>query len=192
MTMLDFSSGYSVIAFSLSLFGVLSIFALTLTSHVTSRFQFWPPPTGKSWQHRSFLLFFRLYLYPLIVLSVLEFELDTCVSAPWQYFVGGILLLTGFGLAIRITLRMGWRNAFGEKKGLITEDWFSISRNPVYVVTWIGLLGWGLIVGKWSVAILLVFWTIMYVIAPFLEEPWLEREYGDDFKIYKSKVPRFL
>lgn len=192
VTVLEFSSGYSVTAFGLSLLGILAIFAFALSAQVTGCFQFWPPPEGKSWQHRSFLLLFRLYLYPLIALSILEFELASGVSALWQYFVGGILLLVGFGLAMRITLQMGWRNAFGEKKGLITEGWFSISRNPVYVVTWIGLLGWGLIVGKWSVAALLVLWAIMYVLAPFLEEPWLERQYGEEFKTYKSKVPRFL
>jgi protein-S-isoprenylcysteine O-methyltransferase Ste14 len=87
---------------------------------------------------------------------------------------------------------MGWRNAFGEKKGLVTDGWFAISRNPVYVVTWIGQVGWGLILAQWSVTVLLALWALLYVLAPFLEERWLEQEYGDDFPRYKSNVARFL
>jgi protein-S-isoprenylcysteine O-methyltransferase Ste14 len=106
--------------------------------------------------------------------------------------VGTLFVLIGFGLATTITLQMGWRNAFGEKKGLRTSGAFAISRNPVYVVTWLGLLGWGLIVADLLVTILLTAWFLMYVLAPLLEEPWLEEQYGDEYVGYKSGVPRFL
>jgi protein-S-isoprenylcysteine O-methyltransferase Ste14 len=87
---------------------------------------------------------------------------------------------------------MGWRNAFGEKKGLVTDGWFAISRNPVYVATWAGLLGWGLVLGQSSVTGLLTLWALLYVLAPFLEERWLEQQYGDEFRRYKSSVARFV
>lgn len=192
MSMLELSNNYSVIAFFLSLSGVVTIFGLAAASRITGKFRFWPPPAAKSWQHRGFLLLFRLFLYPLVALSFLEFDYSTLDPAHWRYIVGAALLITGFGLALRITMQMGWRNAFGEKRGLCTKGWFSVSRNPVYVVTWIGLLGWGMIVGTLSVAILLSLWAIMYVLAPFLEEPWLEEQYGDDYNLYKLNVPRFL
>ncbi len=192
MNLVEFSHDYSAIVFALSLTGILAIFCLAALSHLTGKFRFWPPPAGRSWQHRSFLLLFRIFLYPLIILSILEFEYSGGVSALWQYVLGGILCIVGFGLALRITMQMGWRNAFGEKRGLCTDGWFSISRNPVYLVTLIGLLGWGLIVGKLSVTILLVLWGVMYILAPFLEEPWLHREYGTSYLRYKSEVGRFF
>jgi len=192
MSMLEFASSYSVVAFSLSLAGIVSIYGLAAASQITGKFRFWPPPVAKSWQHRVFLLLFRLFLYPLIALSFLEFDYSSVEPSLWRYIAGAALLITGFGLAVRITMQMGWRNAFGEKRGLCTEGWFSVSRNPVYVVTWFGLLGWGLIVGTLSVAILLALWAVMYVLAPFLEEPWLAEQYGDDYNLYKLNVPRFL
>ncbi|WP_281019579.1 MULTISPECIES: methyltransferase [unclassified Minwuia] len=87
---------------------------------------------------------------------------------------------------------MGWRNAFGEKQGLKTKGWFASSRNPVYVATWIGIAGWALISFQTSVAILLSAWALMYLLAPIVEEPWLEMQYGQEYRDYKSEVPRFF
>ena len=40
-------------------------------------------------------------------------------------------------------------------------------------------------VASWSVISLLVLWALFYVIAPNLEEPWLEQQYGEAFTSYK-------
>ena len=192
MTWLGLSSTYSLAAFGMSFLAVSVIFTLAAFSKLSGRFEFWPPPAPKSWQHRTFLALFRLFLYPLVVLSFLEFQIANNATGLSRQAIGGLLLLLGFGLALRITLQMGWRNAFGEKKGLVTDGWFAISRNPVYVATWAGLLGWGLVLGQSSVTVLLTLWALLYVLAPFLEERWLERQYGDEFRRYKSSVARFV
>lgn len=139
-----------------------------------------------------FMGLFRAYLYPLIVLSALELEILEGRSAIIQFAVGGALLLIGFGLAFRITLGMGWHNAFGEKRGLKTTGWFAWSRNPIYVVTWVGLIGWALIANSLFVSILLSAWALLYLLAPFVEEPWLEEQYGEEYVAYKAKTPRFF
>lgn len=179
-------------AFCLSLTGALAIFGLSARSAWRSDFQFFPPPSKASWQHRTFLALFRLYLYPLIGLSLLVFEPLDGTRAWVQYGVGVVLLLIGFGMAIRITLYLGWRNAFGEKLGLITTGWFKWSRNPIYVFTWLGMVGWAMIANHLLVTILLSTWAIMYLVAPYFEEPWLEAEYGEDYFAYKQNVRRFL
>lgn len=40
------------------------------------------------------------------------------------------------------------------------------------------MLGWGIIVLDDWVTSLLGLLALFYVVAPFLEEPWLEQEYG--------------
>jgi len=192
MTWLGLSSTYSLAAFGLSFLAVSAIFTLAAFSKLSGRFEFWPPPAAKSWQHRTFLALFRLFLYPLVVLSFLEFQTANEATGLLRQAIGGLLFVVGFGLALRITLQMGWRNAFGEKNGLVTDGWFAISRNPVYVATWVGQFGWGLALGQSSVTVLLALWALLYVLAPFLEERWLERQYGDEFRRYKSSVARFV
>ncbi|MGB5485573.1 methyltransferase family protein [Parasphingorhabdus sp.] len=180
------------ILFGISLSSVCIILALSFVAGRMDNFQFWPPPSRTSWQHRSFMIFFRCFVYPLILLSVLEFDISSMATRSVAIAVGTLLLFMGFGFAIRITLRMGWRNAFGEKRGLVTDGYFSKSRNPVYVATWIGLVGWAFIANSMLVSILLAFWAVLYLLAPIFEEPWLEQMYGDEFRAYKEQVRRFF
>ena len=185
----DMASTLSIVAFVLSFGGGATLIALALVGKIIKSFEFFPPPNKDSWQHTTFISLFRLFAYSLIVLSVLRFE----HSNEWgRIVVGSGLLATGFCLAFFITFQMGWRNAFGEKRGLQTTGWFRFSRNPVYVATWIGLVGWGVVVPDVLVITALVLWAIMYLMAPFLEEPWLEEQYGDDYQAYRRSTPRFF
>jgi protein-S-isoprenylcysteine O-methyltransferase Ste14 len=180
------------ILFGISLGSVGFILTLSLIATRIDNFQFWPPPSKESWQHRCFLILFRCFLYPLILLSVLEFDISSIASRYVAIAIGTLLFCVGFGFAVRITLHMGWRNAFGEKRGLVTDGYFSKSRNPVYVATWVGLAGWALIANSMLVSILLGCWAVLYLLAPIFEEPWLEEIYGDEFREYKKQVRRFF
>lgn len=190
--MLEYLPTVRWIAIGLSLFGVVAIFVLALTSPMVTGSRFFPPPSRKSWQHRTFMLLFRCHLYSLVALTLVVFDPLTGTRAVLQYVAGAALLVVGFGIAFRITVQMGWRNAFGERRGLATDGWFQFSRNPIYVATWIGLLGWGLIANNTFVSFLLGLWALMYVLAPLVEEPWLEREYGGAYLAYKERTPRFF
>ena len=55
-----------------------------------------------------------------------------------------------------------------------------------------GKLGWGIIFPHAAVLLPLLIWTLLYAIAPLLEKPWLEREFGADYLEYKTKTLRFL
>lgn len=105
---------------------------------------------------------------------------------------GFIFFATGFGFAFRITGQLGWKSAFGEKRRLKTDGWFSYSRNPIYVATWFGLLGWALMAMAWQVTLLALIWASLYLLIPRLEEPWLENHYGEEYRIYRTKTPRFI
>ncbi len=178
--------------FGVSLSSIILIFVLAAVPAVRLDFQFFPPPSKQSWQHRTFLVLFRLFLYPLVALTFIAFEPVPRSAIMVHYGLGGILFVCGFGMAVWITLQMGWRNAFGEKRGLVTDGWFRFSRNPVYVATWIGLVGWGLIANQFPVTVLLLAWALLYLFAPFFEESWLEAQYGSAYRDYKARTRRFV
>jgi protein-S-isoprenylcysteine O-methyltransferase Ste14 len=185
----DMASTLSIVAFVLSFGGGALLITLALVGKTNKSFEFFPPPSKDSWQHTTFISLFRLFVYSLIALSVLRFE----HSNEWgRIIVGSGLLAIGFCLAFFITFQMGWRNAFGEKRGLQTKGWFRFSRNPVYVATWVGLVGWGIVVPDFLVIIVLTVWGLIYLLAPFLEEPWLERMYGTEYLAYRRRTRRFL
>lgn len=176
-----------LILFFASLAAALSISVLSVATFFSASFKFWPPPSGHSWQHHTFVTLFRLYFIGLLSLSVLEFD-----PALWRSATGIPIAIVSFGCAVYWTNFLGWRNAYGEAKGLKTNGIYRRSRNPIYLVSIIGMLGWALAVGSWPVTALLVIWGLLYLGAPLLEEPWLAERYGTDFQQYTKRTPRYF
>lgn len=178
--------------FLLSFCAGTAIVLLSLISLASGRFQFWPPPRTDSWQYRTFWMLFRVLVAGVVVLSVMDFEGLGPQNAAVRYFIGIPLAVLGFSLAFYASFYLGWKNAHGEKQSLETDGLYGWSRNPVYVVSVLGFIGLGIAIHSALVYSLLAIWTLLYLIAPFLEEPWLEREYGEAFALYKARVPRFV
>jgi len=178
--------------FTVSFTAGMSIFLLAFIALFSKKYQFWPPPESGSWQHKLFLFLFRLMFYCLVLLSFFDYNTINGVNEELRFALSLPLLLIGFGTAFYLTFYMGWKNAFGEKRGLITSGLYNYSRNPVYVVSIVGMLGWGILADSFLVYIILTLWATMYLLAPFIEEPWLEQSYGKAFISYKSKVSRFI
>lgn len=173
---------------AVSCFGFASIFALCFTLPKIGKGAYWPPPSAGSWQHHSFRALFRLGLYPLVLLSAMLLRDAGSSNAA----IGLPLLILGFGAALWITRAMGWGQAFGEAQTLITTGAFAYSRNPVYVATWAALIGWAICLPYVFVILPLALWALLYAVAPFFEEPWLEQHFGDAYRLYKTQVPRFF
>jgi|GEM_PF-16834 len=174
--------------FGAALLAATTVFVLSILQVVRKGFEFWPPPRASSWQSHTFRTLFRVFFVSLIGISIIDFDTS---QSYWQYLVGTLLVLLGFGLALRWTNFLGWGNAFGSSDGLKTDGIYRFSRNPIYVVTIVGMIGWAMLVGSWMVTTLLVLWACLYVAAPFLEEPWMRKQYGAAFDTYASEVPRY-
>lgn len=151
----------------------------------------WPPERGANGpaQMRQFRWKFRAFLYPLVLASALAFMTSTRPPTLW---IGVALVGLGFGLAVWATLQMGWKNAFGSDDGLATSGVFGVSRHPVYVFTWIGLLGWVLCIWHPAIWIAVAMWALLYVTAIPQEEHWMAQKYPDDWEKYCERTPVFL
>ncbi|HEY6637557.1 MAG TPA: isoprenylcysteine carboxylmethyltransferase family protein [Solirubrobacterales bacterium] len=112
--------------------------------------------------------------------------------------VVGILLAAAGGLAVfAAQLGMGesWRIGVRdeERTDLVTRGWFAVCRNPIYTSMIVGWLGLALIVPTWlgfaAVAVIAVGLEIQ---VRFVEEPYLMRTHGDEYRGYASRVGRFL
>ena len=117
------------------------------------------------------------------------------IFVPVNY---GLLFLIGFPIFI-IGLVIGELAlfSFAYHKGLTTSRIHRYSRNPIYVGTTImyfGLTLMGWTESIWSIAFLIYFiitipyfhWTVL------LEETFLIKKYGDTYKEYLKKTPRYL
>ena len=80
-----------------------------------------------------------------------------------------------------------------DKSYLLRQGFYAFSRNPMYLSELVLLLGWVLFYG--SIALLIAFvvwWTLFnFYIVP-QEERVLEAHFGEAYREYKNRVPRWF
>jgi len=79
-----------------------------------------------------------------------------------------------------------------ETSALVVSGMYRYSRNPQYSAGIIGFMGAALLVNAWQLLLLCSLLVMLYLLLPFLEEPWLEATYGNAYLRYKQQTPRFL
>ena len=102
------------------------------------------------------------------------------------------VFLFSFSIGMLGTYQLGWKNTHGIAEGFIDSGLYRFSRNPQYVLYSISFLSLAVLVASIKGAILLSLLAAWYLLAPFPEEKWLENKYGEAYREYKSKVPRYI
>lgn len=174
--------------------GLLSgcyMFAILTWSIVIPYRRLWPPKNATD------SVKFRIWIITVLIFAT-AFGLGVM---DWNRFDWPAAVRWGFGLpAVVVGNLVVWRGVHligmaatsGEATGLKTAGLYSISRNPQYVADVLILVGWGVLSASlWTLPILGL-GTLVLLVAPFAEEPWLEQAYGDQYRRYKSKVRRYL
>ncbi len=78
-----------------------------------------------------------------------------------------------------------------KNKVLITQGPFSVTRNPLYLFSFIGIFGIGLASGRISIALfLLLLHLVTYHFLIRREEAWLTQSFGAEYESYRARVPR--
>jgi protein-S-isoprenylcysteine O-methyltransferase Ste14 len=102
----------------------------------------------------------------------------------------------GFGLVFVCIFGRTWSSLYigGLKnRKLVTDGPYSVSRNPLYLFSIIGAVGVGAEVGSIVIALIcgVIAWVIFLLTAK-REEPALLAMFGDDYRQYCARVPRFF
>jgi protein-S-isoprenylcysteine O-methyltransferase Ste14 len=108
---------------------------------------------------------------------------------------GSILFALGFIIMLAGMMQFrSWRKISGlDTSKMITTGIYKRSRNPQYTGWFMWLLGISL-VGRSGFAFLL---TIIFIIGihlynVWLEEPYLERIFGEEYSVYRLKTSRYI
>jgi protein-S-isoprenylcysteine O-methyltransferase Ste14 len=110
----------------------------------------------------------------------------------------GIALAAIGGLAVfgaQLGMGASWRIGVSDDQGtdLITGGWFKVCRNPIYAAMVVGWTGFALMVPTWfafGAVVVIALGLELQVRA--VEEPYLIRTHGDEFRAYAARVGRFL
>jgi protein-S-isoprenylcysteine O-methyltransferase Ste14 len=112
--------------------------------------------------------------------------------------VAGIVLAGSGGVAVFLAqLGMGasWRVGVRDDQDteLVTSGWFSIVRNPIYSAIVVGFIGLALLVPTWlALAAVVVIAIGLEFQVRGVEEPYLLRTHGSEYRRYASRVGRFV
>jgi protein-S-isoprenylcysteine O-methyltransferase Ste14 len=135
----------------------------------------------------------------VIVVSVL-FAVVFLIVAASQWEDGSAMHegieWAGIGLIVICILGRTWSTLFigGRKNSALTTDGpYSVSRNPLYLFSIIGAAGVGAQFGSFTVALVCGFfaWAV-FLWTVWREEAALLASFGDDYRQYTARVPRFL
>jgi len=135
---------------------------------------------------RLFALTF--YLLPPLILPLLP---QPRLSWPVPVGVGaGLVLLIAMVVVRAIAQReLGAHPALRQKSNLVTTGIYSRVRHPMYLSNILLAVGWALLFRGIHALLCVPIWTLCYVIITFFEEKGLEKEYGEEYREYRRRVP---
>jgi protein-S-isoprenylcysteine O-methyltransferase Ste14 len=87
---------------------------------------------------------------------------------------------------------LSFATSVGLKEKLITEGPYRYSRNPQYIEIIIFFTGTIILFNSFYALVTGTIGNIIFLLTPFIEEPWLRRQYKKEYYDYYKKVPRFI
>lgn len=131
----------------------------------------------------------------LLALGLAAVAILAFVQSAWPENVHETIEIAGLWLLIAAIAGRAWCTLYiGGRKlaALVTTGPYSISRNPLYLFTFLGVLGVGMQTGAILPGLLLAVATIMVFRAVVeQEERALLGLFGEDYARYCARVPRF-
>ena len=173
---------------------IFEIFNITMFLLTIKRLgvRFWPPPSARSWQFFLSWMVAALVTVLYFFLGFLDFD-SFILPDFWDRFpIALVLLITGGVLGTWASLSFPFRATIGLGDKLITKGPYRYSRNPQYLGDSLLIIGYFLLANSWRVGIIGALGIILNFLAVFTEEPWLEDRFGDTYREYKRRVPRFI
>jgi len=179
------------LAFTLTLGAELVLGAILAWSIARPGARVWPPPGRHSWQYRVVWVFTDIAAVGILAVGVLDW--NTFAIGHWLRLpIGGGLALAGLALALWGVRTLGMHRSLGLKEALVEAGPYRFTRNPQYVGDIALLVGWAIVSNSLQTWIVSVLGAAWFALAPFTEEPWLRKQYGEAYDGYRHRVRRYL
>jgi protein-S-isoprenylcysteine O-methyltransferase Ste14 len=146
-------------------------------------------------------LIFLSFVTGLLFISVYadkSFELKPFISFPFDLIIGVLFLFSGLsltGYCVYNFIKSGGTPVpLNPPKKLITDGPYAISRNPMITGLIFLFIGFGFIWNSVTLTFIITpfFIIIKYIELKKIEEPEIEKRFGNDYIEYKKKVPMFI
>ena len=182
MTIVLFMIGAAVAA------GLLGLLLLTL---LFPPFRIWPTPGSGTWQGYVFWPLFRSLNVLCFAMAIAD-RTDLLGLPAWSRLAAVALLAVSIALFIYSFWVLGRDNSYGAQGGLVTSGIYRWTRNPqnLLLIVVYGCLAFA--ADSAPTYVLCAAMMGVYFLMVLAEEPWLEAAYGEPYRRYCSRVPRFF
>lgn len=143
----------------------------------------------------GWLFRYRSYTLTAVYLLLLAFTLGRVGRNTSLWPAGLVAVLTGESLRLWAIRHLGRSGRTRQRKArrLVVSGPFALTRNPLYLANLLIAMGAALLLGvAWMVPVVLMLWAIQYHIIVRWEEDLLRERFGQAFRGYCGRVPRWL
>jgi protein-S-isoprenylcysteine O-methyltransferase Ste14 len=136
-------------------------------------------PSEKLSMKIQMILFFGVVIYPVFV--------TLKIGTAW-FWSGLFIFIVGMIAYVVSVLNF----AATPKDQPVDRGLFRISRNPIHVSSFVALLGVGIATASWVIISVNIIEQIMMHKTTLAEERFCLEKYGDSYRKYMGKVPRYF
>ncbi|MFO8036668.1 MAG: isoprenylcysteine carboxylmethyltransferase family protein [Anaerolineales bacterium] len=124
----------------------------------------------------------------LALVTVLIIIFTPLKLGSYVFIIG--TMLVGVGLIVLVKALLDFRNSDSDQP--VTQGIYRLTRHPQNLASSMVILGCTIAIGSWLALILFVVARILLHANLVAEEEVCLREYGDAYRDYMNKVPRYL
>jgi len=121
------------------------------------------------------------------VIFVYSIFLPLKLGTAWLY--AGLLI---YALALLVSLAVSINFAATPSGEPVTRGVYRISRHPVYLSGFLLYSGMGIACASWVLLMLAVLWIVLFHIVIPDEERFLIKKYGEAYREYMDRTPRWI
>ena len=127
----------------------------------------------------------HLVIWPFVIIYSIFLPLK--LNTAWLYV--GLLIVT-LGLAMQVMVTISVANTPQDKP--VTRGPYRFSRHPIYFSGFLILVGIGIASASWLVLMCALLWIVFFYIVVPAEERFCLKQYGDTYREYMNKTPRWI
>ena len=167
---------------------LLSLLVLTL---LIPTLRIWPTPGEKTWQSYVFWPLFRSLNVMCFVVAVASYS--NFLGLPmWIRLAALAVLITSIAVFIYSFRVLGRDNSYGAQDGLVIAGIYRWSRNPQNAMLMVVYGALAIAADSGPAYALCLAMVAVYVLMVLAEEPWLAAAYGEPYRDYCRRAPRFF
>ena len=125
----------------------------------------------------------------VVILALGVVLIAAAFSVVWTpvAIVGGVLVAVGWVCLVAARLQLGASfSVRAQARKLVTSGIYAKIRNPIYVFSWMFLLGLVIVSGMWVLLIALLVLIPVQIARARKEQKVLEEAFGDEYVRYKA------